>query len=89
MVLIEFFIIAVVIFLAMLCLKHDLDKKQKKLLDEMIKKNNRKCQSNQKTRDDTQRVEKSYANKYYNGQITAVSSAGVRTIRWRRTNRAR
>lgn len=30
MVLIEFFLIAVVIFVAMLCLKHDLDKKQKK-----------------------------------------------------------
>lgn len=38
MVLIEFLLIAAVIFVAMLCLKHDLDKKQKKLLDEMTKK---------------------------------------------------
>ena len=42
MVLIEFFLIAVAIFVAILCLKHDLDKKRKKLLDEMTKKNNRK-----------------------------------------------
>ena len=38
MVLIEFFLIAVAIFVAILCLKHDLDKKREKLLDEMTKK---------------------------------------------------
>lgn len=42
MVLIEFFVLAVVIFVAMLCLKHDLDKKREKLFDDMFKKNNRK-----------------------------------------------
>lgn len=38
MVLIEFFLIAAVIFLAVICLKHDLDKKREKLFDEMTKK---------------------------------------------------
>ena len=31
-----------VLFLSMICLKHDLDKKREKLLDEMTKKSNRK-----------------------------------------------
>ena len=42
MVLIEFFLIAVAIFVAILCLKHDLDKKREKLLDEMTKKTTEK-----------------------------------------------
>ena len=42
MVLIEFLVLAAVIFVAILCLKHDSDKKREKLFDDMFKKNNRK-----------------------------------------------
>lgn len=42
MVIIGFIAIAV-LFLSMICLKHDLDKKREKLFDDMFKKNNRQA----------------------------------------------
>ena len=51
MVLIEFFLIEVAIFVAILCLKHDLDKKREKLLDEMTKKTTEKMPIKKENRD--------------------------------------
>ena len=51
MVLIEFFLIEVAIFVAILCLKHDLDKKREKLLDEMTKQTTEKMPIKKENRD--------------------------------------
>lgn len=57
-----------VLFLSIICLKHDLDKKREKLLDEMTKKTTEKCQSRKKIGADTQRIGKRYATNITTGK---------------------